>query len=457
MKRILRKLNNSKNDSFIKNILSLLTGTTIAQLLPLLITPILTRIYTPEEFGLLGLYLSCVSVLSVIITGRYDKAIVLPKEKEDAIDLLKLSFYLALLISCISVLILIIFKNNFSILLNKKEFISYLILIPFSAYIIGITNIFTQWNSRQKNFNLIAVNRVAQSANLSGAQLILGFTKININGLIIGQIFGQMISGIRIAFLSIRKDKINLLNINIKNSLRLAKVYKDFPLYSTLSSFLNTLSLQLPILLMSGYFTAGAIGYYVLANRFVSMPMNMLGASVSQVYFQEAARLYENDQEKLKALTFKTFKNLSYIGTIPMLIVLGFGDIIFSVFFGSEWSEAGQYARMLSPWILFVFISSPLTSLFYIFKKQKLFLMIDLSVFVIRLIAFLIGAHYFKSELISVFLFAISGFVSWFLITIYTLKLVNVSIKNTIIHSIIFILIPFILILLIRYYLLGSF
>ncbi|MFC3039864.1 lipopolysaccharide biosynthesis protein [Virgibacillus xinjiangensis] len=445
------------NSSFLKNIGTLLTGTTIAQLVPIIISPILTRIFSPEEFGLLGLYVAITSVLSVFSNARYEMAIVLPRDKQDALDLLKLSLYVAIIFSSSLLVINTIFNHELSTILGDKQIAPYLYFIPISVLFLGIFKSFNYWNSRERAYKRLAINRVFQSSSLSGSQVIMGWSNFLGNGLIFGQLFGQLISSLRLAYISIRESKINLVKVNVKNTLRLAKTYKEFPIYSTWSSFFNSFSLQLPIFLLTGYFSSSVVGFYSLSYRFLNLPMNLIGGSVSQVFYQQAAKYYGVSNKKFKNLTLKTFRNMLIIGSIPMSIVFGFGDILFRFIFGEEWEIAGQFSRLLSPSILFVFCTSAITSIYLILGKQKIYLIFDICLLVLRLVALLLGSVVYKEPLLAVGLYGLAGVIVKLIMLFYTLSIINVRIYITIAFITTFAVFPFIITLLLRVFIIGSF
>jgi O-antigen/teichoic acid export membrane protein len=172
-----------------------MTGTTIAQALPIAAAPILTRIYTPEEFGVFAFYFAVVSILAVMATGRYELAIVLPRRKSHAFQLVALSSLISLLISLFFVLIIWLFQDKINNLLGKPELSSWLYFIPLSIFLTGLYQSFYYWFNREKNYNVMAKSRVVQSGMMVTSLVIFGwFSKVAGMGLVIGQVIGQVFS-----------------------------------------------------------------------------------------------------------------------------------------------------------------------------------------------------------------------------------------------------------------------
>lgn len=445
------QIKNKLNNSFFRNISTLLTGTTIAQAIPILMTPVLTRLYTPTEFGLLGIYVSILSVFSVVINGRYDMAIVLPESKKDAQDLLKLSLYITFIISISLFVINIFYNEQISEAIGNNNIAPYLYLIPVSLICAGVFQSFNQWSNREKEFKRLAVNRIFQSTSLVATQAILGMTKTLYNGLIIGEVTGKGIASFRLAYLSYKTSDLRLFKVDIKNIIRLAGKYKNFPIFSTWSSFFNVVSLQLPIFIFTGYFSPATVGYYTISNKALNLPMNLIGTAVSQVFYQQAARSFEKESDILRNLTLKTFRNLLIIASIPMALISGFGDVIFGVFLGENWIIAGQYARLLAPSVLFVFCTSAITSIYFVLDKQKTYLFFDILLFICRISGLMIGILFYESPLYGIAFYSLFTGVSRIVMLLYTMKIVNCKIRVVLLIIVKYFIIPFSIVLLIRY------
>jgi O-antigen/teichoic acid export membrane protein len=185
-----------------------------------------------------------------------------------------------------------------------------------------------------------------------------------------------------------------------------AKRYRKFFLFTTWAMLLNVLSWHLPALLLSGFFSASIVGYFVLGQRVIRLPLNLIGKAVSQVFYQRAALAKRSGN--LTPLVEAVFKRLVQFGLFPILTVTIVGPELFLVVFGDPWREAGVYTQILGCWMVFWFISSPLSTLFSILEEQEFDLRLNVAIFSTRLTSLVIGG-YLGSARVAVLLFALSG------------------------------------------------
>ncbi|OED64574.1 hypothetical protein A143_09670 [Vibrio splendidus ZS-139] len=427
---IKKKLSGSE---FYRNVFLLARGTTIAQALPILISPILTRIYGPEDFGILAIYVALMSILGVISTGRYELSIMLPKSNAEAIQLVWLTILTSFIISILILILIILGFEDLSQHVNFPEEYQYLIyFIPLSVFILGICQSITTLLNRNKKYKEMSLTKVISNSSS-------GFTQISGSGLngglLIGYISGQ-ISGLLYLLFVFKKVcysdldlKSNKLRPNLRTMSKLAYKYRVFPQVNAISSLLNTSSVQLVPLLLTAFFSSVTTGFYSLSQRILQMPMSLLGSSIALVYFQKANELSSN-KEKLKALTLSINKKLLVIGIIPISLTLLLGDYLFELVFGEEWKVAGEYAQYLAPWIYLVFVSSPLSHLLTVLGKQKELLIFNTFLFFTR-IGWLLFAYYLVLEPgTAIFVHANIGTVAWLAFVYYVMNLANVNLKE---------------------------
>lgn len=448
--------NKVTNKSFLGNVLTLLTGTVVAQFIPIAVSPILTRIYTPDDFGMFALYTSIISVIAVIANARYELAIMLPKEEKEALSLLALSIVIAVLVSLFLFIVVLLFHDHIALLLGNPDISSWLYLIPFSILLTGIYQPFNYWSNRQEQYRRLASNRMYQSTVTAGANLVLGSAKEGAFGLIIGGLIAQTMATCRLVFQSFKHDGLAIKETSFHHFLKLMKRYDQLPKYAIGSGLLNSASVQLPIFILSSFFSGTVVGFYALSHRVLNMPMSILGSAVAQVFFQTSAQLSYDDINRLKTVTYNAYRKMLYIGVIPLSIVFAFGDYIFTFVFGSQWDTAGQYARLLSPWLLLVFVSSPLSNLFTVLEKQREGFLFNLFLFISRVLSLLIGAVAFKNALFTILLFGVTGFLFWLWHCLYILKLVGIRYKDSLLFTLSLLGAVFGILTLLRYWLVGN-
>lgn len=357
----------TQKSEFRRNIITLVTGTTIAQAIPSAISPILSRIYTPEEFGVFALYMSIVSIISVISTGRYELAIMLPRKDEYAFHLTALASFITLVVSILFFLIVLFFSDNIGKILKSTDIISWLYLIPISVLVSGLYQIMNFWHNRKKRYTEIAKNRILQSTGTASTQLSFYFI-IKSAGLILGQLIGQLIALIYFVNVYVTKDKKNYKMSRIK-TIAIARRYRKFPQIDVPTSFLNLAANQSPNILLVTLFSTGVGGFYYLTQRVLQAPITLISKSILEVFKQKASEDFAK-KGHCREIYKKTFLSLLLITSFPSLILFFWVQDIFAIIFGEEWREAGEYAQLLIPALFFRFIANPMGFMFYIAEKQ---------------------------------------------------------------------------------------
>lgn len=408
----------------LSDFLKLFSGATIGQLIPFLTGPLLSRLYSPDDFGLYALLSSTAGILSIISTGAYEYAILTTDDDDESKQLGLLSVLLSLVFSIFSSLILLI------ILIIAKPWISSSLawiwmVVPVYVFAQGFLSASNYTLNRQQRYGRMSKGKLMRSASIAGFQIIFGFLKLPW-GLFPGMTAGHsaatiyLYKGVRSLFRESVKAA------SIKNLKAIAKKYYRFPFFTLPSQVLNELSVQIPVYLLKAFFSTAVVGIYALPQKLLNVPVSLIGQSIGQVYFQKAAE-QKNNPEALAGTTASLFRFLFRVGVIPFTIIITFGDLIFPWLFGAEWKQSGVFAQMLSPWLLFVLAGSPISKLFTVQDKQKLGLYFNTTLITLRVVALLVGGLFFKSEIIAVLLFGLTGFGYWFFQSFYILRMAKVK------------------------------
>jgi O-antigen/teichoic acid export membrane protein len=358
---------------FSRNVLTLMTGTTIAQAIPIVIAPILTRIYTPEDFGFFAFYFSIAAILSVTVSGRYELAIILPKRKSHAIQLVFLSWLIILIISLTIGIIIWLFNNEIITFIDNDKLSKWLFFIPFSVLLAGFYQSLYYWFNREKYYKGMSNSRIIQSSGMVSMQSVLGWGgKIGGIGLILGHFFGQLISVAFLLKIFLREERKakTMLRIQAKKQLILARRYINFPKYMVPGHLMSAFSILSPNILLSIFYTVVSAGYYILVHRVISSPMSIIGSTFSDVFRKEADEQIKKNGD-CKALFKRTLKHLVFISLIPFLIFYFLATDLFVFVFGEDWQMAGVYAKILTPMFFLQFIARPLSVLYIIRERQK--------------------------------------------------------------------------------------
>lgn len=406
----------------VKFFLTLLSGSVIAQGIVFLITPILSRIYTNEMFGTFILFSSLSLTISTVVALRYELAILLPKREKDAVSLLMLSILLTTVMSLIIMITILFFHDFFNGLFKNGGLGNAIFLLPVGVFLHGIINAFTYWLNRQKSFKNISYARINKSMTMSGVQLLNGFSALQYFGLIPGLIAGQLMAGIHFLLMSLQSIKEHAHQISFLRVIYMAKRYQKIPKYNTLLAFSNTLSNELPNILIPKYFGMAIGGQFGLSIRLIKTPVALISESISQIFFNNASETYNKNPKGLYVLVKQTYLKLFYLACsgFPLLFI---STYFFEFILGSEWTEAGFYSRLLIPLLFLMFINTPITWLVVILSKQRSFVIFDLSLLLFRFAALFAGYHFFNNIIHALVLYSIVGMVFNTIMIFYFLKI----------------------------------
>lgn len=353
----------------------------------------------------------------------------LPEKGEDAANLLALSLLLAVFISGITALIFWLIGDTLLSLLKAPGLEPYLWMVPISVLLSGIFLALNYWNSRTKRFGRLSIARVTASISATGTQLGAGFSGYATGGSLIGAgLLGSAVSTLMLGGQIWRNDhRVLRESIRLDGMIQGLRRYRKFPIIDTWSGLLNSISSQMPIFLLSAFFSSTVVGYYALGYMVLQLPMTFIGSAVAQVFFPRAAEANLNGT--LSAVVENTFTRLMMIGLYPILIIFLIGGDIFTFFFGGAWTEAGVYAQILAVWILLVFVTSPLSTLFAVFEQQETFLLINIFLFITRALTLILGG-YTGNERFALALYTLAGLIIWIFICIWILNRSKVPLKS---------------------------
>ncbi len=396
-----------KRSGFSKSLITLLTGTTLAQGITLLISPILSRLFTPHDFGVFGTFLSIVSAIALIASLRYEIAIVLPKKEDVAINLLALAALLTLIISTLSFIGVLLFKYfypGYEFLDQDLKFLLY--FIPVLILFIGFYQILNNYANRLKKYRSIVNYRVSNSLVSSSVNIAMGGMKFGSIGLLVGAILGNGISVV-IFFKEMYKDLKEQAGFISKEKMKeIAFSYREFPLVNSFQSISDMLQINGIIYFIIYFFNSFIVGSFSYALRILQAPMNLLGSAMAQIFYQQASEL-KNNGENLKDIVKKTMIKSALTGLPIFLTITFFGPQLFAFVFGETWREAGVYARILSPMLFFDFIRSPVSQVPLIIGRQKRLFSISLIGNFILIISMLYGGIFVHDVVKGLLMFTV--------------------------------------------------
>ena len=351
------------------------SATALGQGIVILAAPVLTRLYTPDDFGVLGVYASILGIVSVVASLRYEQAIPLPGDDQVAINLLAVALLLVIAMSLAVGAATYFLGTEIATWANISALQPTMYLIPIGVCLVGTFQVLNYWAVRQKAFGRIARTTLMQGGGSVTTQLALGSFGAGTLGLIVGQIVGQA-AGILSLAKVVRDDPMRPLRaVSVPSLKRVARRYKRFPLMFTWSALLNSLGLLGPAILLANFYGAAVVGWYALVQRVLGVPTSLLGRSVTNVYFSESARLARDAPAELDQLFLAVLKKLTLLGCVTIIPLGLVSPWLFPFVFGAEWASAGRYALILSPMILLQFLSSPFGVTLAVLERQDLALL----------------------------------------------------------------------------------
>jgi len=369
---------------FVKQIMIVMTGTGLAQVLTVLLAPIISRLYEPSAFGDFSLYTSIVSVLAVIASLRYEVAICLPERDEEAGHLLLLACLAAAGMSSATLLLLLFGGQELIADYVPAQIVPWLWWIPLSLLAMGIFQSLTYWSTRMEAYVRLSAAQVSRSTAVNVAQLSGGILQQGLIGLLGGQLLGQLMASGVLAYQTWRAQ-----GSFFRQMLSMAKMkqaahrYLRFPLYSAPQSLLNAVSQNVPTFLLMNAYGSTVVGWYALAHRLLEMPLSLLGQSLTQVYYQRASSAYQKKAD-VYGLLVKATVSLACTVVIPVLLVIWYGPELFSLLLGAQWQEAGRYAQWLVIWLFVGFLGSPSFATAQVYGLQHFLLGYEIALFLSR-------------------------------------------------------------------------
>ena len=394
----------------------LLFGSLGSQLLILLSMPVLTRLYTVDNFGVYGTYLAFVNVASVFATFRYERGIVVANDIAEAYSVFFVTLLIAVLMIPISYAIILIWSGNSlwqDFVLNDL-FIYFPIIVALAIGFSGAESAFRYLALKQQGYRALGLTQISRSVLMVSVQILLVFVVLPVSeyGLVVGAAIAPGFVAL-VLFLWLRKQKWlsgQRIGFSFKSIYHAAKKNTIYPKYMVWSALLNSLTNAAPILILGGLFSNAVVGAVFLAFRVLMAPTRLISLNFSLVNLQEAAGL---SGKKMTYLYHRRIKKICLLGAIPFLIAIIFSPYIFGILFGKEWTKAGEYARLLSPAVYTQFVMMSFLTLFTALKAQKTYLAWSFGRVILVVSALLVGAHFdgIHGSLIG---FTIASMVSYF-------------------------------------------
>ncbi|MBM7551658.1 lipopolysaccharide biosynthesis protein [Thalassobacillus pellis] len=412
---LIEYFNKLKKSTYIRNIATLGIGTLFAQLILIGITPVVTRIYSPEQIGLYTMVLAVVSLVTPVVNGRYEVSIVVADTDHEANVISVLCLFTQVLVTTFVGIVLILSLIYEASFLNGMG-IWVLVALPL-IMLNGTINMLSSYNNRFKQYRLLASVSIVRSLANALGQILFGILHLGSPGLLLSQLLSGSLGIVRQSKYAINNFR-SFLRVKTGEVIAVGKKYKRQFLYSAPATLMNAASYSILNFFIAALFGLEELGYYFLSYRMLGLPIQLVSMNVSKVYFARAAEEYKNHHMYRK----------SFIETLLLLLVIaipGFSAIaifapeLFKFIFGESWGRAGVFVAILSPMFATRFITSSLSLSLVISNKQKYEVVLQAGFIIVATTAYLLSSYLNFS--IEKFLLVISGFYTLNYLIVLTL------------------------------------
>jgi O-antigen/teichoic acid export membrane protein len=374
--------------SFVRDVAMLTTGKFAALLVTFVTTPIISRLFEPEHFGIGALFLSLITIAAALATLSYERSVVIAKAEADALLLSRLAFY-ALAATCALLWLVALAAWILALQLPFADKLGvWTWVLPVGLMLTGLSQIADSCLTRTKQYTRIAVSDVVQSATIAGSRIASGAAFGSSTwGVIVGLLLGT-VAELAVVFGGIRPWAAGAFSLDKSRNLRdLAVQYKDFPLYSAPNAFVRMLSQEMPTVMFAVMFTPAVVGYYAMASRLARLPLKLAAAALQRVVLQRLSQI-ANEGRRISPAYVKITFGLALVALGPFLLLWLFGETLLTAFLGAKWEAGGHYVVILVPWLYAIWVSSPASTVMTVLRRQSLLLKVQILLALARLTVF---------------------------------------------------------------------
>lgn len=381
MRATLRRLSWSPS---VRSVAVLATGTAAAQALTVAVSPILTRLYDPSEFGVFGVFMAVAATIVTVAALNYELAIIVADDDDEALDVMALSVLVVIATALISLIVLLFAREWLAAKLGSPAATEFLLFVPLFVLLGGLVNVSYSWANRAKLYRAISAGAIWRSIGAAAYQVTSGLLRAGPLGLVVGQIFGSLLQYVAVLW-QLRGHRLDLVRRMLKTGdlRRVARKHNRFPKYNVPIMVLITISKQFPSVFLAAFFGPAAAGLYWFTMRLLEMPSNLMGEAVRRVCYQRSAELRRGGGDVVafwRKMTLAMFATAS----VPTVVIVLFAPTLFALFFGAEWREAGQYAQWLVVWWAASFTRIPTSTMAVIYGLQRQILVLESIAFICR-------------------------------------------------------------------------
>ena len=414
----------------VRNILKLISGEGIGRAIGFMAAPIVTRLYTSSDFGMLAVFASLCALFYPFCTFKYTVAIPLHPNETVGINALAACLVILAVNTVILFTALFLYHSPILSLFSSEAIDSFWYYIPVAFLFSGLADALSYFSTRYRNFSIIAKVTVVQRAIGALTKIVLGLLHFNVVGLLIGNILAES-GGLSLYIRTYwRRLKENASKVTTGKIRFVLKRYIEFPSYRLPSQILQNASGSIPVLYFAWQYGTGVTGLISLAITMLSAPVGIVCTSVGKAFYGEIASLGRKGNEEIAALTVRIMIRLLAISIVPFTLIICFGPWIFKTLFGPEWSQSGIYARYLCLFLIFRFVYSPVSDgIFNVFEQQKLLFRLETFRFIIVAASLLISYCFNLTVTHTVVIYSLALTIQYILSNILVFHILRKSLR----------------------------
>jgi O-antigen/teichoic acid export membrane protein len=405
---------------FIKNASTLMMGSVVSQIIPILFSPLIARLYFPEDYAMVANYNAVTILFTIIATGMYSSALMLDDNEKDAFNTGMVALTFTVTTALIVTTSLLLFKSQLIRTFNIENIDFWLYFVPITVFFFGGYQILNMWNNRLKRYKRLSINRILQTIFTTAITFLFGYIGFHKYGLVISLLLGQAFSFLILLLQTLIDDRKYFKFIDFRTMRRLFFKHKEFPLYNMPHGFLDGIRNSSIVFILSMFYGPYVLGNYSFAMNTIDKPFQFIGSSFAQVYYQKASELFRTNGN-FNAFLIKIIKTSMLLGLPFALMIVFWGKHIFTFVFGDKWETAGEYSQIFVVFLLFRLIVTCIGTTPYIVNQLKKYLFLSILFNIFPVLILYLFSIYTSSFIISIICFFICSLVfifynlNWFI------------------------------------------
>lgn len=383
-------------NSFARNALYTFSDAAVNIGSQLILTPVIARIYGPAAYGVYGLFTSITSSMASLGTLGYTAAFVLPREERDFLALFRAAGTLLIGLAVLSLPLFLFPSVLYAVFPSFSVMGSWCMLVPWMTVVLGGTQMMAAWVMRAKDFAFFAKVGPSTTLGLRGLNLVLGLLNKGASwGLLVGDLVVRSAAAVWYV-LHLRRFGLARLFQRGERApvVATALAYRHYPLFNFPAQWLTELSLSLPVYALTALNDPTAVGRFTLAGSLLLMPLRLFGYSLSSVFIRKATDLQRDDPAALALFVQRMYVRFRFIGLLPFIGLMFFGDVIFRLVLGGEWTVAGAYCGVMGPFYLFRLLSEPVASIYNAKRQERALFLFGASLFTANVLGLAAAYHW---------------------------------------------------------------